>query len=341
MQPIVSIQALRAIAATAVMVCHFDIIRLWLAGRVDEANPLYPFAAGVDLFFVISGFIMVVSSEKLFAVPGGSWAFLARRIARVVPLYWATTLLAVSLMSLVVTPQALVTSLFFIPYRLANGSAAPLYGVGWTLNFEMFFYALFSVALLWRRQVAVPLLCVLLGCIVVLGNLLSPQIAALQWWSDPIILEFVFGMLIALAYQAKLALPIAAGIALIACGALAVWWSAPSQPPSGYRLLTWGVPAAMVLAGATLTPRFIDGRLASWLTRLGDASYSIYLTHSLTGTVIFVLWPHGLNQLPPILVLVVGAIFTIVLSMAVYTLIEHPLNRLARRASARRAPEVA
>jgi exopolysaccharide production protein ExoZ len=336
MQTIVSIQAMRAVAAIAVMVCHFDIIRLWLAGRADEANPLYPLAAGVDLFFVISGFIMVVSSEKLFATPNGSWVFLARRIARVVPLYWITTLLAIPLMSLAVTPQALFASLFFIPYRLANDTIAPLYGVGWTLNFEMFFYALFSVALLWPRRFAVPLLAALLGCIVALGVWLSPQVAPLRWWSDPIILEFAFGMLIALAYQAKLTLPVAASLALIAIGTLAIWWSAPSQPPSGYRVLTWGIPAAMMLAGAVLAPpRFLEGPLSSWLTRLGDASYSIYLTHSLIGAAILVSWPRGLNRLPPVPVLVAAAALTIALSMVVYIVIERPLTLMARRASLR------
>jgi len=335
MQTIVSIQAMRAVAAIAVMVCHFDIIRTWLAGRANEANPLYPLAAGVDLFFVISGFIMVVSSEKLFAAPGGSSVFLARRIARVVPLYWAATLLAIPLMSLAVTPQTLFTSLFFIPYKLANGTIVPLYGVGWTLNFEMFFYALFSVTLLWPRQIAVPLLCVLLGCIVAFGAWLSPQVAPLQWWSDPIILEFAFGMLIALAFQAKLTLPIPASLALAAVGALAIWWFAPSQPPSGYRVLTWGIPAAMVLAGAVLAPpRLIDGRLSAWLKRLGDASYSIYLLHSLTGAVILVSWPYGLNRFPAVPVLAVGAVLTVAVSIAVYAFIEHPLTVIARQASA-------
>jgi exopolysaccharide production protein ExoZ len=81
-----SIQALRALAALAVIFCHYDYVSYILHNNTGNM-PFYPLAAGVDLFFVISGFIMVYSSEDLFGVPGASRVFLAHRISRIVPLY--------------------------------------------------------------------------------------------------------------------------------------------------------------------------------------------------------------------------------------------------------------
>jgi exopolysaccharide production protein ExoZ len=87
---LLSIQILRAVAALAVCGVHFDQMTLMLAGHSNDPIPLYPLAAGVDLFFVISGFVMVYSSEPLFGRSGSPKEFLVRRLARIVPLYWLT-----------------------------------------------------------------------------------------------------------------------------------------------------------------------------------------------------------------------------------------------------------
>src|SRR5437868_1125904 len=195
MRTIVSVQALRAIAALAVALCHFNVVSVWLAG-LNGPFLLGQLASGVDLFFVISGFVMVYSCGDLYAVNGGAVTFLTRRAARVVPLYWLATLVAVPLMSLPSDWGSLVGSFLFFPFRAAAGNILPVYGVGWTLNFEMYFYALFSVVIFLRRTIAVPVLCIILCAIVLLGHLLQPTLARLQFWSDPIILEFGFGMIL-------------------------------------------------------------------------------------------------------------------------------------------------
>src|SRR3954447_18606948 len=91
MHSIVSIQLLRAVAALAVTLCHFSLLRLYLFGLQNEPLPLHFLASGVDLFFVISGFIIVHSSVALFDRSGGWRTFLMRGLARITPLYWATT----------------------------------------------------------------------------------------------------------------------------------------------------------------------------------------------------------------------------------------------------------
>ena len=118
-----------------------------MTGHADDPIPLYSLASGVDLFFVISGFIMVYSSEDLFGARGAWRTFLTRRLVRIVPLYWLTTAITIPLMSLTVDWQSLLGSYFFIPYRAPSNAIVPLHGVGWTLNLEMFFYVIFAAAI--------------------------------------------------------------------------------------------------------------------------------------------------------------------------------------------------
>ena len=133
------VQALRAAAAIAVTLVHFNWLYLAIIGKFGDREFLYPLAAGVDVFFVISGFIMVYSSEKLFGEPGAPRIFLARRIARIVPIYWVTTAVDVWIENKAFDLQYVLKSFFFIPYAQPSGQIVPVFGVGWTLNFEMFF----------------------------------------------------------------------------------------------------------------------------------------------------------------------------------------------------------
>ena len=170
------------IAALAVALCHFDELRVWLAG-LKAPYPLDQLSSGVDLFFVISGFVMVYSSETLFGTKGAAIVFFTRRLARIAPPYWLLTAIAIPVMSLPIDWGSLLGSYLFIPYRAAAGNITPLYGVGWTLNFEMYFYALFSAVIFLRRNIAVPVLCLTLCFIVLLGQWVQPTSALLQFWS--------------------------------------------------------------------------------------------------------------------------------------------------------------
>jgi peptidoglycan/LPS O-acetylase OafA/YrhL len=326
---IVPLQALRAIAAISVAICHFDQIELILEGHGDDPLPLHRLASGVDLFFVISGFIMVHSSDRFFAAPGGSREFLARRIARIAPLYWLTTPVAVVVLSLPFDWNSAIKTALFIPYLNADGGIHPLNGVGWTLNFEMFFYALFAVSLLWPRRVAVPGLCAVLVLLAVLGRVFTPQWAPLQTWSDPIILEFAFGMGIALAFCRGVRLPPALRLCMIAIAAAALWLS---SPVSGDRALLWGVPAATIVAAVVLSERTQErGELAKFAALLGDSSYSIYLIHPLTGGAILLGRTGVFHHTPTVPLLAIGLIVTVAISVIVFWFFERPATATVRR----------
>lgn len=288
---LISIQVLRAIAALAVVVAH-----LWPAlysvGYNDFPNFLVG-AAGVDLFFVISGFVIVYSSEQFFGQFGASAYFFARRLVRIVPLYWGATTVWLLGLWLIghwerdgVSWQNVFASYAFWPTRLTT----PVLGVGWTLNYEMFFYAIFAVAVIFSRRAAVVAVTVFF--LVLIWYVRHATLASdnpLLRWANPLIYEFAYGMFIALAFREGLRIPRWAALAMVAGGLAMIAWT--GMDASGItiipRHMIWGGGAAAVVAGAVLAPYAqkppsVPLRFAAWG---GDASYALYLSHPITAAV--------------------------------------------------------
>jgi peptidoglycan/LPS O-acetylase OafA/YrhL len=284
------VQALRAIAAGAVAFFHIanDAI---VAGRdpsglIARATASMPWIAGVDIFFVISGFVIVHASGKLFGQTGGSLRFLRRRLTRIVPLYWALTTLFLAMTLLQRSAihggtggtGYVLASYLFIPFARPDGLPKPALGLGWTLNYEMFFYMMMTPFLLLPRVAAVAgcaaALCLLVG----FGQTMGFGILPLQFWSDPIVLEFVLGMGLALAVARGFTLPGWARMALIAIAL--VWLHRLAGGPVAGRVVSFGLPGAMLVAAAVSNPRPDRmGTASRGLMRLGDASYAMYLFH--------------------------------------------------------------
>lgn len=345
MKTIASVQALRALAAISVVLCHFDQVFYILTGRGNEAFPLYFLASGVDLFFVISGFIMVLSSERLFGTPNAAISFLERRLSRVVPLYWLATLTMLWLTSPAPSWAAISGSLFFVPYvsNMTTGQAAPILGVGWTLNYEVMFYALFAVSLNFPRRLAIGMVCIALIALGVIGklNLIETQTAA-KFWFDPIVLEFGMGILIAVLYRRSVKLPLAASAIMISVSVAIIYTFAGhvggAGLPSGNRFLGWGVPAAMIFSAVVLGPSLkVAPTIREIAVDLGDASYSIYLLHTIILTMISMSWGQYLSRFHLFPVLGAGLIATILLSLVAYRLIELPAMTIVRSLSVLRS----
>jgi exopolysaccharide production protein ExoZ len=279
-----TIQALRAVAALLVVLLH--CLEAW-AMHVD-ANAFGTAwtngAAGVDIFFVISGFIMTVSSRHLAGSMLGWWIFLKNRITRIVPLYWLLT--TVKLIVVVVagdlalrthlSSDFILSSYLFLPALDAAGHFRPLLAVGWTLTFEFFFYGLFAVALALRVDPLRFLLPALL--MVATGSLFRSSL--LPTWAllaDPIVLEFLFGIvvgkLVLSGYRLTSRSAAVALFASFACLLVIEPWT------DQFRFLAWGLPAAMIVFSAISLEREYGHLIPKFVLKLGNASYSLYLSH--------------------------------------------------------------
>lgn len=201
-----SIQYLRFIAAT--MVVLFHATQALHRDFSSEALPRFlQGARGVDIFFVISGFIIVYVSRH---ANYDGWTFLARRFARVAPPYYlaSVAMLAVALFipqvlqSTTLTWPHTIASFLFIPWdNPGTASAFPLLQVGWTLNAEMQFYAIFAAVFFLPSGLrAMAASCVILA-IVLVGLLVNPGNQTLAAWTNPILIEFIFGMAIAFLWE--------------------------------------------------------------------------------------------------------------------------------------------
>jgi exopolysaccharide production protein ExoZ len=288
-QQFTGVQVLRFAAAMLVVVMH---ITQAISIHITGTGPSHYWgagSAGVDIFFVISGFVMAMSTASLPAAGparlSAAWVFMRRRLLRIAPLYWFYTLLKVALLLAMpalaarssVEPGHLAASLFFIPAMSPWGLVQPTLPVGWTLNFEMLFYAVFAAAI----ALGAPRIrfCLAAFGIVFLAGYFVPDSTALNFYAQTIVFEFILGVCIAHAcLHWRRAAPLA-GLVVMAAGALFMF--APEWGHTADRFATWGCGAALVVLGAVwLEPWTLRAPLASRLSFLGDASYSIYLSHT-------------------------------------------------------------
>lgn len=287
-----AIQVLRAIAALAVALLHTLQDAVALAARAGGGFDMphrWPLDAGVDLFFVISGFVMVYASRDMFGRSDSVLPFLRRRVARIVPIYWAVTVvyLVISLGGLgpVNRPKPdgweIASSFLFIPWLTGTGPfVQPVYKLGWTLNYEMFFYLLLALVLPLRRHLAVTALVALLMALVFVGQFIPPSSVQLHFWTRSIILEFGMGMLI--GQMALSGIRPGRGFAAVLAGAaVALLWAGQAWPglfPD--RALQYGLPSALlVIAALAFNDLPFRSPVARLFTNLGDASYAIYILH--------------------------------------------------------------
>jgi exopolysaccharide production protein ExoZ len=275
MQRILSIQYLRALAAMTVVVFH----------ALESTTTRFEIgAAGVDVFFVISGFIMASLTFDGDATPA---AFIWRRIIRIVPLYWMATLLALAVS--LVRPnffhafdpslENAALSLLFIPHNSAIGMA-PVLWQGWTLEYEMFFYALCALGLFLPAANRLKMLCALLVLLITLGAIFQMPGPLARVYTNPLLLEFMAGVALAGLWRRQAMPRPALGAAALVLGiCLFAAQGAHVATFSGVRVLDWGVPAILLVLGALSLEAAQRVPLSRTGLLLGDASYSIYLAH--------------------------------------------------------------
>ena len=351
-----NIQILRACAALMIVIYHCGIETGRLSGAAGGGKLFdeVPWGSGVPLFFAISGFIMVVTSARAF----GSWSaaldFMRRRLIRIVPLYWLVTTFA--LVGILVMPSLskappgdplyVVASYLFWPYMRLTGDIRPLATPGWTLNLEMLFYVVFAASLLFRRRVGLSLLFASLGLLVAARvSGLLPGVA-LNFWGDPIILGFLLGAAVGIAYVNGLRLSGLSAVMLTAIGFAIIFlsWIPSGAEDTLARRLAEAAPATLVLIAVALGPQINEARKL-WRPALliGDASYSLYLVQEFLLRLQSLGWHKAPTTVLPLWMFIpVGIALTLLVSLTMYRYFEKPvtvwLNGIGKR-KARLAPE--
>jgi peptidoglycan/LPS O-acetylase OafA/YrhL len=338
---VVGIQYLRGIAAAIVAFYHTGVNSADFAW--PAALPRGFGASGVDIFFAISGFIMTyITCVK----PVGLGTFVTHRLVRVVPLYWFFT--AIVVLVGIIYPAAMLNnkiiwdhillSLAFIPHvNPITGDTLPFFKLGWTLNYEMYFYICFGVLLLIANTThRFFALVAFYGASAALFYLIWPQTALTYTFLNPLLLEFVFGAAIAQAWlhgaMDRIPLPVAWAMAIIGCSAL-LYVGEPG--PEHWRVWQNGVPAAMIVASVLIIERHGKLPQSALLLLIGNASYSLYLSHTSTLTVFRigakVLHLPVQDPLVGGILVILAFVGAIIGGILCYRFVETPLLKIMRR----------
>jgi exopolysaccharide production protein ExoZ len=307
-----SIQALRGLGALAVVIFH--------------ALSLFPFitfragAAGVDLFFVISGIVMSMSiTEKTKPV-----GFMIRRFIRVAPMYWIATTLAIfyfaSRYHMTISTEHIITSYLFLPPPAEY--VLPILYPGWTLNFEMFFYLVLSILILINNNTIYTAISILL----ILGSI-SKNVSGVagSYYLTEGLLEFALGLIIGQLIKSGYAPQKIPSIILIT-SSIIIFSTSSHFKSEG--VIAWGIPSALLILGCLgfESSKFIRSQIVQFL---GEASYSIYLFHAIAIWIIDWSFPNEHSYL----IVAMAIILSLSVGSAAYQVIERPLLKLSMRTS--------
>ena len=313
-----SIQVLRFFAAFSVMMVHLPVFEfgIW----------------GVDIFFVISGFIMMYVTEN------NEKFFLLKRIFRIVPLYWILTLgvfaLAIFVPDVLNNTTAnivhLIKSLFFIPFDKNGTGHFPILFLGWTLNFEVIFYFLFSLSLVFFKENRMIACSIFIIIFLVFNKIFSEKNFIFETYANDIFIEFIFGMMLFTIwkkYKNKISTNLSNHFICLAILLVSIFIL---NYYNFSRSVSYGLPS-LILAVYFLF--FLNHlKFPKILVSLGDASYCIYLLHPYV--IQFFYKILEINEYDIIIELVFTLIISIIVfivSLLIYKFIEFPINGSLRK----------
>ena len=331
------LQVYRGIAAVLVVMFHLNDMSVLRLNQVTFFNLFQGGSSGVDYFFVLSGFIMVYVHRSAIGKKDKLKSFLVKRGVRIYPIYWIITLTVLCFFLVIpdfannkdLSLEKVIASLLLIPQ---NGK--PILDVGWTLIYEIYFYVLFSIAIWLKPKHSAPLLSAWL-LVTILHFFKIVKFSNSFFWLKIVFgnmnLEFVLGCLaayIVIKYHQKVGkyrwiLFGIANLGYVFLGMLVAWTNIGFE-----RITTFGVLAAMLIIAATSIELKDSPKIPYLLIFLGDASYSIFLTHGpLISASTKILKKANLGKyfdgfFAPALL----AVFAVVFGCIFYSLIEKPLT---------------
>lgn len=341
-----NIQALRGFAAILVLISHLLIIEGKYGGLGSVLPEILRYGVfGVDIFFVVSGFIMVTITKGKFRSLGYTAKFIAQRVVRIYPVYWFYSLLV--LVVFLVYPDWINGSQgsqvdIVASFLLFPAENLPLLAVGWTLIHEVYFYIIFSLILMFFNEDKLPYaLSLWTLAIIVLNLITSPSSSPLiRLVVHPLTLEFIAGCFLALLYfknKGNLNIKTLA-VFTITMVAISLYlfvseFGANGVTPVGWvRPLIFGIPAVCVVYF------FLMAEKVGWVfnkifVTLGDASFSIYLSHILTLSLAGRLWSIVSSDgiIDNVIAVPVMFLFSCVSGVIAYFWIEVPIIKMTKK----------
>lgn len=316
------LQALRFIAASSVVLHH----SLWYAHeRLDPSVVVWGIGA-VQLFFAISGFLVVVATRAVQNHPEGWKYFLVRRGIRIFPMYWIAT--TIKLLALIAVPSVVLhaelnwgnvaLSYALLPSVNIDGSISPLLGVAWTLLYESFFALIFGIALLIGRR-PVLITGVLLS-VFALSSLLRPQgYGPFLVYFDPVLLYYLMGIVIGSFTRSRNVKHFIAGMAWVYALQIITQFGRVDL------LIRITVITCLLLAVVTFE-RWLDTRIPHFFVGLGDGAYSLYLFHPLIAPAVPTLFA-AIGFTNGYTAVALSMLIAISGSVLVYRVVERPITR--------------
>lgn len=335
-----SVQTLRAVAAMSVALMHIlffygDSMK-YIGGPEPWMFHFFNFkgfgGVGVQIFFVISGFIMAYLNA--IGETHSFGAFMGRRLTRIVPLYWACTLIWACVLAdpSFYGAKKITESLFFIP----NPDNTAVLGPGWSLNFEIMFYTLFAFVTLVMRRSAIWIGVAFLAMHIA-GEITDFYVFKL--FSDAVVVNFLAGIAIFHIHRMdwvkkEAAAIFMAGVALLLSS---IYWHIPDSSLGAKQFVPWGIPSMLIVLGAVSMD---VANKHMWLFKsrvmlaLGNASYALYLVHSMCfiGISMLLLYTLAIQKyVGPDGACLIYLIVCCLISLLVHHLVEKPLNRAVRK----------
>lgn len=322
---------MRAIAALMVVIFHSAE-----KGGQYSYDPLSWFTvgnAGVDLFFIISGFIMCHTVDKKDV---DFIRFIKSRLHRIIPIYWLLTSFA--LVVFLIAPEKVNSSggntNIFTSYFLLPTEDKYLIQNGWTLRFEFLFYLIFAISLSIKAAYKYLVPMGIIFGLVSLGGLFPPTTYLSQFFLSPMLLEFTFGIAaFYLFHNRTVKVGPRFGVLLILTSVTLIVLVSHYKLEN-YRVIVYGIPALFFFLGMlAMEPAIIENKsnmLLRMLKQIGDSSYSLYLFHpfALVGCSI-ILSKMGLNQFGYLFVILL-VVCSVISGHLCYLYMEKPLARLTR-----------
>jgi len=346
-----SIQFLRAVAVILVTYNHSIDIQMQYGVSWEQHTHLQKFGAiGVDIFFVMSGFIIPFVANKYIGTKQG-FHFLKKRFIRINLIYYIASLLLLIVnifrawalnrpaLSTNENISSFIDTILVVPTTETTATYLPVLRIGWTLSFEWLFYFLFFLLIVSGAKNKLVSLATLVVFLITLGYLFPPADLRYGFITNPILLEFLLGTVIFWLYTNVKTIPVSILLLLLTTGVVAyvlliaygygdVWSSSYQRDVSMKRFFLWGLPSSCIVAGCIFLER--SNRLTSlWNNKqmqlIGNASYSIYLVHITSYALMTILYIRLGFFLPADLTIFFQLFIAVLAGIGFYKIVETPL----------------